>query len=359
MGRRKILHTATSWALAGLLIACDATIHEYPQAGTSLVVLELNIDRTPPAYHKEIIYDEEWNRTERDLAETAALPYMPEEEYDMRIIVDIYQGNAENHDLAQRVQRRILYAPNDALPPQDTLHAYLPHGNYHVLAWADYVRRDGKDGSHYQADDLAAILTDTDRYPANTHMRSTAAGSTSFTIDFTRTPEGYPLEEGRIAESRIIRILLERPSGRYRLVASDYDLFTHTGTNPEGLSARVVYQQFVSTGFNIATGQPNRFEPSYAFGMEAPMAETTDDGSPTLAIDYVFAAQEGETNIVADLYLYDREGREVNRCQGIRIPIRRNHETVVRGHFLTRRQEAGNGVSIDEGFDGEYVVGID
>lgn len=42
------------------LISCDTTIHEYPQTEESaLILLELNTDRTPPQYYKEVTYDHE------------------------------------------------------------------------------------------------------------------------------------------------------------------------------------------------------------------------------------------------------------------------------------------------------------
>ena len=46
-------------------------------------------------------------------------------------------------------------------------------------------------------------------------------------------------------------------------------------------------------------------------------------------------------------------------CQNIKIPLKRNHETVVKGFFLTREVGKGNNVAIDDNFEGEYVVGID
>ena len=42
-----------------------------------------------------------------------------------------------------------------------------------------------------------------------------------------------------------------------------------------------------------------------------------------------------------------------------KIPLKRNHETVVKGFFLTREVGKGNNVAIDDNFEGEYVVGID
>ena len=38
----------------GLMMACDATVHEYPVPDKSFVVIEPNVDRLPPLYYKEV-----------------------------------------------------------------------------------------------------------------------------------------------------------------------------------------------------------------------------------------------------------------------------------------------------------------
>ena len=57
--------------------------------------------------------------------------------------------------------------------------------------------------------------------------------------------------------------------------------------------------------------------------------------------------------------IFDASGNEISHCQNIKIPLKRNHETVVKGFFLTREVGKGNNVAIDDNFEGEYVVGID
>ena len=39
--------------------ACDKTIHQYPESEKTWVMVELNADRTPPVYYKELTYDAE------------------------------------------------------------------------------------------------------------------------------------------------------------------------------------------------------------------------------------------------------------------------------------------------------------
>ena len=72
----------------------------------------------------------------------------------------------------------------------------------------------------------------------------------------------------------------------------------------------------------------------------------------------LLADWENETNILADFYFFDASGTEISHCQNIEIPLKRNHETVLRGFFLTRKIGDGNNVNIDDNFGGEYVVEI-
>ena len=75
----------------GLMMACDATVHEYPVPDKSFVVIEPNVDRLPPLYYKEVFYDEEWNCTIKNLEEEHSKPYIPDEDFAMRIILDVYE----------------------------------------------------------------------------------------------------------------------------------------------------------------------------------------------------------------------------------------------------------------------------
>ena len=332
---------------AGGVAGCDATIHQYPdpEEEDALIVIEPNVDRLPPLYHKLVSYDEKYHRTEVELPERASQPYRAEDEYEMRIIVDLYSGSPALRDTeSHRVARRISYVPNDAEPPQDTLHVYLPKGDYHVLAWADYVPKSAPEDWMYQTDDLTAVMTDVSEYPENLHHRSTAAGQNGFAAS-------------RSADSTI-HVYMERPSGRYRVVALDYDDFIQTGGSAKGLTVKVIYKQYVSVGYNVATEAPNRFISTYSFNVCPEEIEYEGKREESLFGDYIFTANDRETTVLADFYFYDANGFELNHCENIEIPLMRNKETLVTGYFLTKELGEGSGVSVDDNFEGEYVVEI-
>lgn len=76
---------------ATLQAGCDATIHEYPTAQTSQVIVELNADRMPPDYYKELVYDKDGNHTEKLLEQVPSAEYRISEDFDMRFIVELYR----------------------------------------------------------------------------------------------------------------------------------------------------------------------------------------------------------------------------------------------------------------------------
>ena len=350
------------------LSGCCATIHIYPEEDEpiteSTLTLQALVDRDPPLYYKEVAYDTAWNCTVTLLDETPASAYTPPEGYGLRVIMDLYQGQVD--DLAQTtdqdryfLERHEALAEGDALPPQYDVALTLSEGDYFVLAWADYVPEDNPTDWHYLPDGLTAVTTDLDTYPDEWHLRSSAAGQEEFVLDFTASPEGYPALQSApdsLLTDGIVPVNISRPSGRYRVVSTDAADYVFNGGRLEGITVQVTYKQFVSDGYNVATQTPNSYVSTYSFTRTAISTEESDEFD--LVGDYLFTAYEGETIVLADLAFYDAEGYEVNTVESVEIPLKRNHETIIRGPFLTRKLSGGGSVSIDENFTDEYVVPV-
>lgn len=81
-------------AVASLLSSCDSTIHEYPRPMESEVIIETHIDRTPPLYYKEVVYNQKWERMVNDLDPKTTPAYTPADGYSMRLILDIYRTSS-------------------------------------------------------------------------------------------------------------------------------------------------------------------------------------------------------------------------------------------------------------------------
>ncbi len=347
----------------GLFTSCDPTIHEYPNPGKSQVIIEPHIDRNPPLYYKEVSYDENWNRSVRDLDPLPAEAYAPGEDYAVRLILDIYKCNLNRTTSSVRqeqlVDRRVVELDRLALPPQDTIHSYLLDGNYCVLAWADYVRKGEVKNTYYTADMLTNVRADITNYPADTYLRSAAAGLQSFNLDLNLGAEGYPVIPGvGVQTSRTIPVMLSRPLGRYKIIATDYNAFVQDGGNLRGATVKVVYKQYVSVGYDVSLQEPNDFINTYDFRTSLWQGEVNAQGEFALFGDYLFTSSNKEDHIIADFCFFDANGVEISRCSNVEIPLKRNGETVVKAPFLTKKLDNGGQVSIDEKFEGEHVVEI-
>ncbi|MDO4789433.1 MAG: hypothetical protein Q3998_00520 [Porphyromonas sp.] len=346
-----------------LVTSCDPTIHEYPHPVKSHVFIRPHIDRTPPLLYKEVVYDEKWRRSVNLLEPLPAAPYLSNEGHSVRLILDIYKCSSLRTTASMRheklVERKVVELKNDAHSYQEDLRADLYDGNYCVLAWADYTRRGNLKNTYYNANTLLKILSIIPQYPSDIHLRDAATGQQSFTLDFNLGPEHYPVLPGiGLQSSRVIPVMLSRPMARYKIIASDYKAFIEDGGKLEGGTVKVVYKQYISVGYDVSTQEPNEFISTYTFSTDILQEKTNKEGEILLIGDYLFTSFDKEDTVIADFFFFDSNGLEINRCSNIEIPLKRNHETIVKALFLTKKIDNGGQVSIDENFEGEHVVEV-
>lgn len=366
---RKRLHTTLIGGGLLLLYACDATIHEYPHPVTTHVVVELNVDRSAPLYYKELTYGKDGVSEEKLLAEESAEPYTADERLAMRLVAEVHQGERDalrGSPSTHIVARREKIVARDMLPPQDTLHIELPDGDYTILTWADYVPAAEPADWHYQTASLTAISITEGHTPRVNHHKSAATGYTDFAVDRSTSQQGrtiikcYSHESlaRNTADEGYIPVYTNRPLGRYKIYATDIDEYVAAGGSLDEIQVQVTYRQYISNGYNVATQQPNSFIEASTFVTQPQLPVTRSGSQETpLAYDYVLVSTDKEDHIKADLFIYDKDGTEINHYQDIDIPLQRNKETVIRGPFLTLERGSG-GISINEEFEGEHVVEV-
>lgn len=342
-------------------VGCDATIHEYPTEQQSQVIVEVNVDRLPPLYYKELQYDAEGNHTERLMQPVYSAPYSISEDFEMRLVIELYRVSASSVD----VNNGILNARREELvnrlmePPQDTLHFYVDDGVYKVLAWADYVMEGNTDDWHFDTKALHSVRENVEHKPEINHQKNSAAGVTGFSVDFSQSEQGYPMLAGEtrnVQESCVVPVDMKRTTGRFRLYSTDVQEFLKSGYRLEDLWIQVIYKQYVSVGYNVDLQEPNEFVPTRT--METRPGRVAEDGTLMLCYDYVLTSNNKEDHVLIDVVAYDASTRKViNYYQDIDIPLFRNQETVLYGPFLTRK--VGSGVGINDRFEGEHIVEID
>jgi len=343
------------------LVSCDTTIHEYPQTEeNALILLELNADRTPPQYYKEVTYDHEGNYQEAELEATLSSAYIPDERLSMRLIAELYKLSSveDRVDQGVLVARRIVTVDRLKEAPQDTLKFHVPAGIYRALTWADYTLKDNANDWHFKTDQLDAVQVDVDHKPRDNHHKNSAAGKCNFSVDFDLSKSGDPIiwSETRSTPSAdlVVPVYLDRAVGRFRLWATDLQDFLNSGNRLEDLRIQIIYKQYVSAGYNVDTESPNRFVQMRT--METTPTTVLGDGSVLLAYDYVLTSSDKEDHVLVDVFIYAND-QELNHYQNITIPLQRNRETVVKGPFLTKEIGSGD-IGIDDDFDGGFEVVI-
>ena len=68
--------------------ACDKTIHQYPESEKTWVMVELNADRTPPVYYKELTYDAQGESSINDLEPVHSANYTAQERKTFPYVVE-------------------------------------------------------------------------------------------------------------------------------------------------------------------------------------------------------------------------------------------------------------------------------
>ena len=174
--------------------ACDKTIHQYPESEKTWVMVELNADRTPPVYYKELTYDAEGESSINDLEPVLSGNYTADERLCLRFVVELYEmpGATDDVNKGNLVERREISVERLTDAPQDTLYFCLADGNYKVLAWADYVPKEEPADWHFSTDKLDAVRANVSHKPLDNHHKNSAAGNCDFTVDSSRDDKAGP-----------------------------------------------------------------------------------------------------------------------------------------------------------------------
>ena len=364
------LYIGALQAVALLLVACDATIHQYPEPVTDTeFVVRLHCDRTPPPFYKEITYDDAGNRTETTLEAEASPSYMPDDRLDLRFVIEIRDNNQPDADgTPKTIARRELTVDNDALPPQADVHFKLPsRGDYTAVSWCDYVPVANPDDWHFDTSTLDFVQVNLDNTMQELHHKNSGTGYSNFGIGWdgvvqvTSTTRGWGTvtraDEENMSEENmdgLVPVYMTRPAGRLRLYTEDLAEFLQTSDmDIEDVRVIIIYKQFVSVAYDALQQAPCQWISTRRTETHPTLVNET--GNVCLAYDYVFTDSEEETHVMADFYFLDAEGNELSHTTNVDVPLLRNRETVIRGHFLTQDIGAG-GLDVDESFDDEYVI---
>ena len=261
----------------------------------------------------------------------------------LRLVAEVYRKDTDT-----RVHRRTQICTPQA-DGTYTATLSLQPGDYDLRLWADWT--DGTAGDkYYNADDLTAVSVLTEGYVAN--------GETDAKDAYCVGKQPVSIGEG----ANEAAVTLTRPMARYRLVATDvkgYNNLIDKGEKLppiENLDARVSYEGFLPTGFNVATGQPNDALQgiSYKAGIVA-AGGYAEDEARQVGADFVLAGDD-ESFVTVTVQITDRTtGEAISTVKGVKIPYRKGEQTTITGTFLTAGRTS-SGIDIDTEWGEDIVI---
>lgn len=329
-----------------LLTACD--VHEWPDTPENVTFrLKLRYERDMTVW--EHLYDGT-GVTEQGLGDT----YDNRREHGkMRYIIRAYPLTEK-----QRSTREFVFTKDitEGYDHETTLD--LAAGDYRIMVWSDLMENDDVDPYH-DAGDFAEITLQGD-HRGNDDYRDAfrGTGDISLTADVAEYVPGT------------LEITMQRPLAKFEFITNDLAEFIQkeglriaaksggaesasgndpaTRVNIEDYKVAFHYVGFMPCAYSMLTDKPVDSSTGVMFRSDL---KELNDREASLGFDYVFV-NGTESAVTVQVGLYDKEGTRLSLTEPIRVPLRRNRHTVLRGKFLM--SEASGGVTINPDFDGDH-----
>lgn len=231
----------------------------------------------------------------------------------------------------------------------------LPPGDYDVMVWADYLKP-VTDEPYYLAERFSEIKLHGKHEGNNdNHDALRGVGKISVKADIYET------------EPMDIDIELQRPLAKFEFISVDYQMFmgkelqknklqTYAGSNDD-VTTRVnlddyklvfYYVGYRPDTYSMFTDRPVDAVTGAFF--ESTIKQLNADEA-TLGFDYVFIS-DGVSAVTVQIGLYDKDGNEISMTDPIKVPLKRNLHTKVRGKFLTAN--ASGGIAVLPEYEGDH-----
>ncbi len=339
-------------AFAGFT-GCD--VHEFP-ALPETVSLVLRLDYDTDMTEWEYSYDNDANTvTEEGLGETYDNSL---DEGSIRYVVHAYPQTGQSTSETEPYVFEFSQSLNGVYDYEATID--LVPGDYEIMVWSDLSDGSGRD-PFYNADDFAGIALQGE-HAGNSDYRDAFRGSNTVTLVSTILD----------VEPDTLDIGMQRPLAKYEFITTDLAEFVtkeqarldalsaatkNDATMEDDVSTKVniedykivfYYVGFMPNEYSIFTDKPVDSATGVLFESELSRLSTTE---ASVGFDYVFV-NGVESAVTIQIGIYDSAGTQLSLTDAIKVPVKRNHHTVMRGSFLM--SEASGGISIDPGFDGDY-----
>ena len=287
---------------------------------------------------------------------------------DLRYVLEVYDA-AASYDGAKPVKDRQVII-KDAYEPVVFDLRLVPNREYRFVVFADFVANGSAAKSEKEQ-----LLVNGLRH----EIGATLADITVFNeaINDEIGDAYFAIEDIEITNSAAQNIVLRRPYGKIRVVATDLAelntnidpksvVFTYNALNPNKFNAvtGAISGEYVKKEFNgeyIDKVRTNMNSHIYNAGYDAEVATavngtTTRNSHITLVTDYILAT-DTQKAIQFTMTVNDATGKEIKTTVfNTDIPVQRNYLTTVIGNVLTTATEIK--VTIDDNFAGEIKKNV-
>ncbi len=232
----------------------------------------------------------------------------------------------------------------------------LPAGDYTVMTWADLTA----DTTYYYDCTNFAEIT----------LQGKHVGTTDYRDAFRGRADIHIVEDYIERAPDTVHVTLERPLAKYEFITSDVKEFidkelrrlnqedesANTGTGQRQVNLDDYYVVFNYSGYmpntySLFTDKPVNSATGICF--ESKLTQLSADEA-SMGFDYVFVDDSDEQAVNVQVQLVDAQHVVRASSDIIRVTMRRNYHTIVRGSFLTKRVEGG--VVINPDFNGDINV---
>lgn len=306
--------------LVSLLTACNIYDNydcDVPKLGVSLR-MNLNEGKLPAMTHR---------LPDRVLSRGNALA--------ARYNVEVY-----NKDTEQRVYKENFYK-SLRYPEAFDVNLPLAEGNYCALIWMDYTEGVGEPCLYYSTQDLTNIQLN--------HEVKGDSIKEAFTARYS-----FRVEQADTIQ--LHQVTLQRACCFFELLTCDYDQYIAEGNNPPAYIEYTFYNALCHS-FDVNSSRPI----SYVKKQTMKSFSKVPEGSNCI-LGYDWVIINPSCKLAMSFAIYDADGALINTIDRVDIPVERNRKTIIKGSFLTQKEEkpdkpdGGGGIIIDDKFDGEIEI---
>ena len=355
-----------------LVLGAVSCVHEFPdetEPAEVVLKLEFNID---------IDVNVEMNmNTEINTGLNPSTKTLTSETHDIRYIVKFYRFM--NGELVPKPVYEHTFTVDDINTHEFEENLEIAEGQYRIFVWGDYLEQGGMEDHHYVTSDFPRIslnLPESGTYAGSQESRDAYVGYTDIDVVRRGASQG-PVEAEidihrplakfivisddldefvtKITQQRLALLREQAASGQ--ISEEDAELAATKAVDLNEFEVKFFYQGDESTLYNAPvtfdafSDKPVATRPGLNFTSDIVEIYNSGTGKKEaqLGFDYLFVnGSETHTRVVVGVY--DKNGEQVAMTKSMKIPLKRNQATYVRGSFLMQNVEGG--VSIDPGFDG-------